>query len=125
MNSLRIRMAGMAILLMLTFFAGCSRNGQAKEEAGRPVVAVEAVRVKAGVIREAIEVVGVLAPKNQTEIKPESVAVVRKVFVREWVRVKKGDILAQMDFAPAISADLKLMDARLFREEPMGLSVTE
>ncbi len=35
------------------------------------------------------------------------------------------DILAQMDFVPTISSDLKLMDARLFREEPMGLSVTE
>jgi propionate CoA-transferase len=35
------------------------------------------------------------------------------------------DILAQMDFAPTISADLKLMDARLFRDEPMGLSVTQ
>ncbi|MDD3927738.1 MAG: malonate decarboxylase subunit alpha, partial [bacterium] len=32
------------------------------------------------------------------------------------------DILEQMDFVPGISPDLKLMDERLFREEPMGLS---
>jgi propionate CoA-transferase len=31
------------------------------------------------------------------------------------------DILSQMDFAPLISPDLKLMDARLFQQEPMGL----
>jgi len=31
------------------------------------------------------------------------------------------DILAQMEFRPAISPDLALMDARLFRDEPMGL----
>jgi propionate CoA-transferase len=32
------------------------------------------------------------------------------------------DILAHMDFKPAISADLKLMDARLFSPRPMGLA---
>ena len=31
------------------------------------------------------------------------------------------DILAQMSFRPAISPDLKLMDARIFRDEPMGM----
>jgi propionate CoA-transferase len=31
------------------------------------------------------------------------------------------DILAQMDFMPAISPDLKLMDARLFDDAPLGL----
>ena len=32
------------------------------------------------------------------------------------------DILAQMDFAPIVSPNLKTMDARIFRPEPMGLS---
>jgi propionate CoA-transferase len=31
------------------------------------------------------------------------------------------EILAQMDFAPAIASDLKTMDARIFRDGPMGL----
>jgi propionate CoA-transferase len=31
------------------------------------------------------------------------------------------DILANMGFRPAIAADLKIMDARLFRPEPLGL----
>lgn len=31
------------------------------------------------------------------------------------------DILDQMEFVPAIAEDLKLMDERIFREEPMGL----
>ncbi len=31
------------------------------------------------------------------------------------------DILDQMEFNPAISKDLKLMDERLFKAEPMGL----
>lgn len=33
----------------------------------------------------------------------------------------EGDILAQMDFRPKISAQLREMDARLFRPEPMNL----
>jgi propionate CoA-transferase len=32
------------------------------------------------------------------------------------------DILAHMEFTPEISKDLKSMDARLFRPEPMGLA---
>ena len=32
------------------------------------------------------------------------------------------DILAQMEFRPAIAEDLKEMDARIFRDEVMGLS---
>ncbi|MFD2440992.1 hypothetical protein ACFSS8_14520 [Paracoccus kondratievae] len=31
------------------------------------------------------------------------------------------DILANMAFRPEIAADLKMMDARLFSEQPMGL----
>ena len=31
------------------------------------------------------------------------------------------DILAQMDFTPAIAPDLQLMPECIFREEPMGL----
>lgn len=33
------------------------------------------------------------------------------------------DILAQMDFEPKISSELKLMDARIFRDEKMGLII--
>jgi acyl CoA:acetate/3-ketoacid CoA transferase len=31
------------------------------------------------------------------------------------------DVLDKMEFKPIVSPDLKTMDARLFREEPMGL----
>ena len=31
------------------------------------------------------------------------------------------DILALMEFRPAISPNLKTMDARIFRDEPMGM----
>lgn len=46
----------------------------------------------------------------------------------ELVEIAKGvsldrDILAQMDFRPEISPDLKPMDSRLFGPEPMGLAL--
>ena len=31
------------------------------------------------------------------------------------------DILSQMEFKPLIAEDLKVMDERIFKEEPMGL----
>ena len=31
-------------------------------------------------------------------------------------------VLDQMDFTPLIAPDLKKMDARIFRQEPMGLA---
>ena len=34
-------------------------------------------------------------------------------------------ILEKMEFTPLISPDLKLMDERIFRDEPMGLTLKE
>ena len=31
------------------------------------------------------------------------------------------DVVGQMEFRPHIASDLKLMDARIFRDEPMGI----
>jgi propionate CoA-transferase len=34
----------------------------------------------------------------------------------------RRDVMERMAFAPRVSPDLKTMDARLFRPEPMGLA---
>lgn len=46
------------------------------------------------------------------------------VEVAPGVELQK-DILDHMDFEPAIAKDLKMMDDRIFRPEPMGLSLLE
>jgi len=46
---------------------------------------------------EGINIVGSLAPKYDTIVKSEYQGVVTKVFVTEWVRVRKGDLLAELD----------------------------
>jgi len=33
------------------------------------------------------------------------------------------DVLDQMEFEPAVADDLKLMDARIFKDGPMGLNL--
>jgi len=54
-----------------------------------PVVASE--------LQENVEVVGSLTPKFSTEIKSEVTGTVSAVYVTEWVAVKKGQRLAQLD----------------------------
>ena len=51
------------------------------------------------------------------ELRPEGMVLTE---IAPGVDLEK-DILALMDFRPIISRDLKLMDERLFRPEPMQL----
>ncbi len=51
------------------------------------------------------------------ELKPEGLTLTE---IAPGVELER-DILALMDFKPAISPELKIMDQRIFRDEPMGL----
>lgn len=91
---------GAAMLALALALVGCGKSGGEKPEdqiAARPPVAVEAVAVKASDTLEGIDIVGSLAPKYDTIVKSEYQGVVTKVFVTEWVRVRKGDLLAELD----------------------------
>ncbi len=88
------------IVFVLIGFAGCSREQDpkgAQATAGKPAVAVDVAVVKTADLTEGMEVIGSLAPKFQSEVKSEYTGIVTDVFVSEWVRVKKGDPLAQLD----------------------------
>ena len=65
--------------------------------AGRPAVAVETAAAAVGDLREAIDVVGSLAPKLSADIKSEVSGTVSAVYVTEWVAVRKGAPLARLD----------------------------
>jgi multidrug efflux pump subunit AcrA (membrane-fusion protein) len=62
-----------------------------------PKVAVDVVAVRLGEFVDELEVVGSLSPKNEAQVKSEYQGIIDKIFVSEWVRVKKGDPLAQLD----------------------------
>jgi RND family efflux transporter MFP subunit len=89
-----------AALLILTVALGWGRKFTSSEPpqvALRPPVAVEVVAASSGDVVEGIEVVGSLSPKYQAEVKAELPGLVSEVRVTEWVRVRKGDLLARMD----------------------------
>jgi RND family efflux transporter MFP subunit len=60
-------------------------------------VAVEAVPASPGIVTEAIVVTGTLAPKFEVSVKSEVAGLVSEIYVTEWVRVKKGELLALID----------------------------
>ncbi|MEW6333414.1 MAG: efflux RND transporter periplasmic adaptor subunit [Thermodesulfobacteriota bacterium] len=86
---------------MLVLIAACSGGGegakQATPEAARPPVAAEAAVAAAGTLTEGIDVTGSLAPKFEVGVKSEVAGLVSEVAVTEWVRVKKGELLARVD----------------------------
>ena len=84
------RLLAPVLLLLLPFAPGCSRGANGTAASAKPSVAVEASPVVSGELKEAIEVVGTLAPKFQAEVKTEYSGTVAEVFVTEWVRVTKG-----------------------------------
>ncbi|WP_408956568.1 acyl CoA:acetate/3-ketoacid CoA transferase [Natroniella sp. ANB-PHB2] len=55
------------------------------------------------------------------EIRPEGLTLVE---LAPGVDLEE-DVLAQMEFEPIVADDLKTMDKRIFKEEPMGLKLTE
>src|SRR5512147_1497139 len=85
--------------LVMLAAAGCGHEqaSQVATTATRPPVAVSVAPVVAAELTETIEVVGSLEPKFSADIKSEVTGTVAAVYVNEWVPVRKGDRLAQLD----------------------------
>ena len=78
----------------------CSNEAAAPETAvaaGKPPVAVAASPVVVADLEESVDVVGSLAPKYYADVKSEVSGVVRAVHVNEWVPVRRGAPLANLD----------------------------
>jgi len=92
---------GGVILFWVGFLYGCVAQGgeerSDKNDSAKPPVAVEVLQVSPGELTEAIDVVGSLSPKFQTDVKSQMTGLVREVYVTEWVSVRKGTILAKLD----------------------------
>lgn len=84
-------------VIAATGCGGGQTPAQPAPAATRAPVAVTVAPVTASELQENVEVVGSLTPKFQTEIKSEVTGTVSAVFVTEWVPVKKGQKLAQLD----------------------------
>jgi RND family efflux transporter MFP subunit len=90
-----------AVLALGWGLYGCSAQSaddrSEKNGPARPLVAVEVLQVTPADLTEAIDVVGSLSPKFQTDVKSQMTGLVREVYVTEWVPVRKGSILAKLD----------------------------
>lgn len=84
-------------VLLLLQGTGCAQKTVGESQAAKPPVAVNAIRVAAGDFRETVEVVGTLSPKFSADVKADYPGTVEKIFVAEWVPVKKGQVLAKLD----------------------------
>ncbi|MCE5246518.1 efflux RND transporter periplasmic adaptor subunit [bacterium] len=109
-----------AALLAAGVLSGCRNGGAAP--VGKPAVAVEAYTLAPAERVDAIDVTGTLTAKFEAAVRAEYSAVVRDVYVAEWVKVRKGQALARLDLrepetqalrakAAAASAKAALLEA--------------
>jgi propionate CoA-transferase len=109
-----------------TFTAG---NLEMNWPEGKTVIQKEGKHKKFPIVVEQVSYSGPFAEeRGQEAIYITERAVFRRAKEGlELIEVAPGidldrDILANMEFRPGISSDLKLMDARLFLDKPMGLA---
>jgi RND family efflux transporter MFP subunit len=94
--------APLLLLLALLSAAGCSKTAETKNSTQtqtRPAVAVEVMPVASSQLVDGIEVTGSLEPKFSVDVKTQIPGLVQQVYVNEWVRVKKGQLLARIDIS--------------------------
>ena len=96
MTNMRLASLILVIALLLPV-AGCSGDGEASKQAGKPPVPVEVLNLRLADLETGIEVTGTLAPKHEASVKSEYAGIVAEVLVDQWVRVTKGQPLARLD----------------------------
>lgn len=114
-GALTSRIAFVALLLLVLIFAfsGCSDNSSdtaAQKE--RKAVAVDVMRIEASDMVDSIEFTGELTPKVHADVKTEIPGIVSKVYVTEWVSVRKGQPLAHIEL-PEVNASIQRATAGL------------
>lgn len=90
-----------APLLALSVLSGCSSKNSgetaAKKAEGKPPVAVEVIKVSGENTVQGIDVVGTLEQKYSADVKSEVKGRITALHVTQWVNVRKGQPLAQID----------------------------
>lgn len=90
----RCRQIGGALLTLLGV-AGCGKQEKEKE----PVVAVQVTPAQRGPIAQIITAEAVVFPLEQATVAPKITSTVRKFLVQRGARVKKGQLLAELENA--------------------------
>lgn len=94
------RYSHVMILLALSVLVACSNQADGQKSlTEKPPVAVEIAAAVSQDLVEGIDVTGTLEPKFYADVKTQIPGLVKQVFVTEWVRVRKGQLLAKIDLA--------------------------
>ncbi len=105
---------GVFLLMAAMGMTACGKGEAKKSDAPvvKPPVAVEARAASVAGITEGIEVTGSLEPKNSVDVKTQIPGLIKQVLVTEWVHVKKGQPLVQIDVAET-DAQVKRAEAAI------------
>src|SRR5713226_7220715 len=79
----------------LLIAAGCSHQAKEKE----PVVSVQATAAQRAAISQSVSAEAVVFPLEQATVAPKITSTVKKFFVQRGSRVKKGQLLAELENA--------------------------
>ena len=89
-----------ALLCLVALLSGCKKT----EEVAPPEVSVQAEKVELKPLTEYISGDAILAPQAQAAIVPKISAPVKKFFVQRNSRVRKGELLAELENADLVAA---------------------
>lgn len=81
------------VATLLCVASGCSNAEKEKE----PVVAVQTTPVKRAPISQVVTVEAVVFPLEQATVAPKISSTIKKFYVQRGARVKKGDLLAELE----------------------------
>jgi RND family efflux transporter MFP subunit len=90
-----------ALLFTCCALSACNKGAESAAPAVKPPVAVDVLKAAAAPLTDSIEVTGTLDPKFSVDIKTQIPGLIKQVNVTEWVRVRKGQVLARIDIAEA------------------------
>jgi membrane fusion protein, multidrug efflux system len=122
-----------ALIVVIVLAAGwflsrrIGRNEAVQANTPAPLAAVHVRSPERRTVQRTVEVYGSLTPKSSTDLKSEILGRVQRVHVKEWDRVKPGDLLLEvdpMDFQLELSrteSGIKMAKAQLM-EAQVGLN---
>ena len=135
-----MKAAGLAVAIVAAAGAGACTNSSGNQppkptpDSGRPPVAVSLEAACASEIVDTVDVVGSLAPKFFADIKSEVSGTVNAVYVTQWVPVRKGARLAQLDTSEteagiealkAVVSQAQVTEVRARREHDRAVQLKE
>lgn len=88
--------AAVLVVAVIAFLSGRKQEKPQEVKIGGGI-AVETSVVKAQTVESYVDATGNLTAKYSAEVRSEVSGKVREVYVKDWVKVKKGELLARID----------------------------